>query len=153
MIALSEAKVVKKMNNMGTPHREVIFEESLGRANLQTQGVSRDGTTVFSGGGGVISGAIYTMTIPLTRLSSNGLIFEVDAPLSVVVTYKGGYVQMDCTALSLYSAGKDLEEATESFAEDFAFTWREYAEEEDANLSGDARKLKSWLLNHVRITV
>lgn len=146
------------MNNMNmpycdTPYCAVIFEESSVRANMQTQGGSRGGTAVFSGGGGVISGAIYTITIPLVKLISDGMTFEVDAPPSVAVTRKSGYVQIDCTALSLYSAGKNLEEAMESFAEDFAFTWREYAEEDDLNLSGDAIRLKNWLLTHVHITV
>ena len=77
-------------------------------------------------------------------------VYAISPALRVTVVYKNGYYQIDCPDISVFSAGETYVLAVESFSEDFDFSWSEYAEEDDSNLSGDARKLKQWFLKHVR---
>ena len=72
--------------------------------------------------------------------------FRLRRPISLRVERKEGWVWLECPVVGILAAEKTEVAALESFAEEFAFCWDYYAQEDDRNLTAGARKLKKSML-------
>jgi len=72
--------------------------------------------------------------------------FRLRRPISLKVERSEGWVWLECPAVGILAAEKTEVAALQSFAEEFAFCWEFYAQEDDRKLTAGARKLKKSLL-------
>jgi hypothetical protein len=72
--------------------------------------------------------------------------FRLRRPISLKVELKEGGVWIEFPAVGILAAEKTEVAALESLAEEFAFCWEFYAQENDRNLTAGARELKESLL-------
>lgn len=69
--------------------------------------------------------------------------FHIREPIKTKISFDGeGFWGCDCKEFEIFSYGKSLKEALESFVVDFVDTWEKIAQERDENLIKSAIKLK-----------
>ncbi len=86
----------------------------------------------------------------LTIIKWNNKSYLLNSFISFNVVRDGKYFTISYEPFGIEIFEKSLEDALESFNEEFAMLWKLYAQEENVNLSGDAQLLKQKLLNCVR---
>jgi hypothetical protein len=95
--------------------------------------------------------ALYTEgTLKLTQASlqierqlrDGGNTFHLRAPIQVDVAEEDGMWHCESASFGIFAAGPSQDDALRSFTEDFAVLWEEIAQAPDAELTGDAIRLK-----------
>lgn len=86
------------------------------------------------------------------RVISDEFSFRKFVPLQVSDLGEG-YIEVGMEiagqSVEISGIGKDIQAAQKDFAENIAFLWQEYAAEDDARLTDDAKQLKCWMLQNV----
>jgi hypothetical protein len=75
-------------------------------------------------------------------LQDGANIFHLRTPIQVEVAEEDGLWHCESASLGIVAAGPSREDALRSFIEDFAVLWEEIAQAPDAELTGDAIRLK-----------
>ena len=73
--------------------------------------------------------------------------FALKSPVTLNVRLEDGYLYIDYPELDIHAAGQDYDALLDDFSEDFVFAWGNYACEDDAAMTADARELKKTLLS------
>ena len=77
-------------------------------------------------------------------------IFLLNAQISFYIIHHNNYYVINFDPLDIEVVEKTIEDAVDSFSEEFAMIWRVYGQEEEANLSKDALKLKQTIRKMVK---
>ena len=86
----------------------------------------------------------------VVRILHGGTVFDLRAPIDLDVRDEGPYCLVEYGPIGLQGRGRDLEEALESFADQFRGAWEWIASADDPKLTEDARRLKREMRNLVR---
>jgi hypothetical protein len=78
----------------------------------------------------------------VVRIIHGNTVFGLRTPIDFHVREEGPYCLVEYEPLGLQGRGRDLEEALESFADQFWGTWEWIASADDSKLTPDARRLK-----------
>jgi hypothetical protein len=89
-------------------------------------------------------------TVHLETASSGDLKLVFARPLVVNLADDGQKVVASLPELGLFASGVTAEAALAELQGDLVWLWREYGEADDAELSGDARKLKQAMKKVIR---
>ena len=85
----------------------------------------------------------------LTTIEWDDKNYILNSSISFCVIHEGEFFTISYEPLGIEIFERSLEDALESFNEEFAMLWKLFAQENDKNLSGDAILLKQTLLNFV----
>ena len=88
----------------------------------------------------------------IARFESGGMVFSLQEPLVVEVELCDGLWVHHNSSLNLWGSGDSREAALVDLRDNFAFLWREFAEELDEKLDARALEIKRALLNLVATT-
>ena len=86
------------------------------------------------------------LTATIERIERADISLSLRRPIRVPWIFEDGLWVLEYPSLGIVAYGESQEEASQDFAEDFAFLWTEIAQQPDSNLTQDARVLKRLLL-------
>ncbi len=89
---------------------------------------------------------VSTDPICLSQFEHAGVRYNLREPLVVNVEYKEGLWVYHNESLNLWGYGERREDALSDLHENFAYLWKEFAEEADDILDEKAQALKRFLL-------
>lgn len=76
--------------------------------------------------------------------------FQMNREISLQLSFSEGLWEGICEELKIFVSSADSEECIRDFQEEFYVLWEEYANEDDENLTADARELKYKILALVK---
>ncbi|WP_410508118.1 hypothetical protein RSJ42_15225 [Methanosarcina hadiensis] len=76
--------------------------------------------------------------------------FHLNREVILKISFSDGYWEGSCEELGIFVASTNPEECIRDFQEEFYVLWEEYANEDDENLTADARELKYRILGLVK---
>jgi len=84
----------------------------------------------------------------ISRFEHGGKVYVQREPFVVNVQYEDDLWTYHCPQINLWGCGERREDALKDLHENFAYLWREVAEESDGVLDSQARKIKELLRNN-----
>lgn len=87
--------------------------------------------------------------VTIETLEHKGAVYRLNPPLVLEVDFEKGLFLAVDEELGIYVSGKRMESLKEEFSVDIDFLWKEYALEEDENLTEDAVGFKKELLKRI----
>lgn len=89
-------------------------------------------------------------TVRLSKLSAGNTVLKLAQPLIIEPQYEEQEVILEYPAFHIIASGASREEAIAVLEKDFIWLWKEYAMDDDSELSLDAQQLKQELLSLVK---
>lgn len=122
-----------------------IFSDSRGNDCLKPQ--NRESS--------VIMGNSFELTNKSRLYTTDNIIWDekiflLNTQISFDIIHHNDYYVINYAPLDIEVVEKTIEDAVDSFSEEFAMIWRVYGEEEDMNLSKDAIELKRTIRKMVK---
>jgi len=84
------------------------------------------------------------------RIVWEGRSFQLNREISLQLSFSEGWWEGSCEELNIFVSSADTEECIRDFQEEFYVLWEEYANEDDENLTADARELKYKILGLIK---
>jgi antitoxin (DNA-binding transcriptional repressor) of toxin-antitoxin stability system len=86
-------------------------------------------------------------SLQVSRFENAGIVYRLKRPLFIEVQYQDALWSYRCEEINLWGSGESREDALHDLHENFAYLWREFAEEEDSRLDGKSLQIKRKLLD------
>ena len=84
------------------------------------------------------------------KIAWEGYSFQLNREISLQLSFSEGWWEGICEELNIFVSSADPEDCIRDFQEEFYMLWEEYANEDDENLTVDARELKYKILELVK---
>ncbi len=84
------------------------------------------------------------------KIAWEGYSFQLNREISLQLSFSEGWWEGICEELNIFVSSTDPEDCIRDFQEEFYVLWEEYANEDDENLTADARELKYKILELVK---
>jgi hypothetical protein len=83
--------------------------------------------------------------IRLEKIYSDNLTLKLSIPLILIPIHDNNKIVFEIPHLNITSSGSTIDEAINKLQSDMVWLWKEYALEDDKNLSEDAIELKKYI--------